>query len=491
VTASALVVRCGIFFFIFALATIIEDIVHSDSMHATSSSSVATSTTATRLMDHCAISDFLHSCKEALSTVDLLRRTIRMLLDGSIHPLETLVLHYSASIALECRNLEDAMTSCLADTTLERFVNSNGVAQMMRDTTRRWCSGTQHCNALHSDHAALHEDAIRLTQDLHSGTYPGVAEAVGSQRAVAVRQRLIDVVEMSVVRMSLITMPALSDPLDDQTAACHMNMIVQRIQQCAEGAFSVYVQILRNGRASEKEGAVEHCSLDPTPLSSSWAHTLTPARSSTCTLSTQAFREYATADPSPGFEVQSQCAELMGCLQRVLNKSSDPDHVLIPEEGLPAAKCLLSLLLELQAMIHSITTVAVDAMDLVNSYAEAAGVKEAELRAMVKWYCLSSQAAREWRKEAARREVVRQSHQQRTIAMQRELDRMVDEESLSRSSFANRWAAYLPKGGFASVGELPVQLRIVSDSAMSSSANDETSALSGTSSKNMIHSPKR
>jgi hypothetical protein len=306
---------------------------------------------------------------------------------------------------------------------------------------------------------------------------------VGSQRAVAVRQRLIDVVEMSVVRMSLITIPAVSDPLDDQTAS-YMNMIVQRIQQCAEGAFSVYVQILRNGRASEKEGFVEHRSIDPSA-------SLTATGSSTCTLGTQPFREYATADPSPGFEVQRQCAELMGCLQQVINKSSDPDHVLIPQKGLPAAKCLLSLLLELQTMIHSITTVAVDAMDLVNSYAEAAGVKEAELRAMVKWYCLSSQAAREWRKEAARREVVRQSLQQRTMTMQRELDRMVDEESLSRSSFANRWAAYLPKGGFASVSELPVQLRIVSDSAMSSSLTDETSALSGASSKNLIYSPKR
>lgn len=329
----------------------------------------------------------------------------------------------------------------------------------------------------------------------HSGGGGGDV-VVGSQRAIAVRQRLIDVLEMSVVRMSFTAMPAATDESttttvdEDRSNAHQMGMIVQLIQQCAEGAFSVYVQILRNGGVSDKEDTCE-VNTEVAQEPSNWSQTLGPvgSSSSTCCVSTQPFREYATADPSPGFELQGQCAELMSCLQQLLLKSNDPDHIMIPKEGIPAAKSLLSLLLELQSTIHSITTVAVEAMDLVNSYSEAAGVKEAELRAMVKWYYLSSQAAREWKKEAVRRELARQSLQQRTQTMQRELDRMVDEETLSRTTFANRWAAYLPKGGFATVSEQPAQLRIAADA--SSSSDGDASVLSTVSSKSFLNSPKK
>lgn len=415
-------------------------------MHSTS---VATDTSAPRLADHCDMDDFFHSCKDATLTIDLLRRTVRMLLDGSIQPLEAYVVTYASSISSECRTLEDAMTSCLADTTLERFVNSNGVAQMIRDTTRRWCSGAG------SSHKAGTE-ALNTTQ--RAGLMDmGERNEMGAIRASAVRVSLVNALEDGLMRIALAPTPvkvtadrSIDDQVHKSTQATQMGILVERIRQCAEAALSGAIE------ASRSTGTIVNVAPAVSPASAS---RLLEHRSGT-----EPFREYSSEIPSPTFALQSQCAELMSELRRGL--VSDPkDPPRMPPFGLAATQSLLSLLLSLQSTVSSTRNVAIEAMELLAWYPQAAGAKVAELREMVKWYQMSSQAAKEWRRESARREVARQTVHQRTQAMQKELNRLVDEESLLRSTFANRWAPYLPKGGFPQLHETPGPIRVSSVSS--------------------------
>lgn len=348
------------------------------------------------------------SVRDALSTMDHIRRVVQMIRETMLLPLDDRLQGVSASIAAACAKVEASMTTCLANPALERFVNTAGVARMLRETLLRWTVTSAVCE-----------------EEQYCGFRVARLDRTGLGLSAALRRELADELEVAAGAAMMIagTLSAVSrDALDSASTPLYVSLL--ELATCASVCVGDELQALLSAEKTV-------------------AGTVAPEPS--CDDDVKTAQQLAN---------RGACAKLMRTVKCLSNETC----AAVPVQLVGVVECLMRLLQCEQSLVGTLSLLATRVVEDAAALLDAAKAQETELLEMAKWYDQSSIAVHEWQREQARRQTAKTQYELRVAKLQEELDALAAAEEDQRRQFSEQFGSFLPKSGtFQSVRETTVE----------------------------------